>query len=99
MHLTNSQLESLASHKYAAGEYSYLDKKLNPFWEFVAKLIPQVILFPYISVFRQILSPFAASYSFAQPILSFSAMTPLYKKIFQIGFSFTLDSLCLCGRL
>ena len=44
MKLSQEQLKAVASHKYIGGEYSWLDNKMNPFWEFVATLFPDVKL-------------------------------------------------------
>ncbi len=35
----------IVEYKYVAGEYTYLDKKMGPFWGFVASLIPKVSVY------------------------------------------------------
>lgn len=41
-YLTSAEVDHLKNHKYNTTGYSWLDKKLNPFWELCAKLLPYV---------------------------------------------------------
>jgi phosphatidylglycerophosphate synthase len=35
--ITPEGLENIKNHKYKSGGYSFLDKKLNPWWEWVVE--------------------------------------------------------------
>ena len=41
-YITEEGLENLKNYKYVSGGYSEVDKIMNPYWEFVVKLIPLV---------------------------------------------------------
>ena len=41
-YLDKSQLEHIKEHKYKAGGYSWLDDKMNPFWNKCALYLPYV---------------------------------------------------------
>jgi len=41
--ITKDGLENIKNHKYKSGGYSILDNLMNPFWEFVVKLMPQTL--------------------------------------------------------
>lgn len=40
--LTDKEVQHLKEHKYSTTGYSWLDNKINPFWEFCAKCLPYV---------------------------------------------------------
>lgn len=42
--LNVKELEHLKKHKYSTTGYSWLDLKMNPFWEMCAKMLPYVRL-------------------------------------------------------
>lgn len=41
-YLDTKEVEHLKEHKYKTTGYSWLDNKVNPFWEYCAKLLPYV---------------------------------------------------------
>jgi ethanolaminephosphotransferase len=40
-HLTSEDVEVMLNHKYTSAGYTWLDKQLNPFWNFCAALLPK----------------------------------------------------------
>jgi hypothetical protein len=40
--LSNEEVKTIKEHTYKTTGYSWLDYKLNPFWEFIAKKLPYV---------------------------------------------------------
>ncbi len=40
--LSEEELEHIKTHKYQTTGYSWLDNKINPFWNKCAKLMPKV---------------------------------------------------------
>jgi hypothetical protein len=43
--ITKEGLTSIKDHKYKSGGYSFLDNKLNPFWEWTVSQVPLVNIF------------------------------------------------------
>lgn len=41
--ITKEGLKELDNYKYVSGGYSWLDNKINPFWEWAVTLLPTVI--------------------------------------------------------
>lgn len=41
-YLQASEVDHICKHKYNTTGYSWLDKKINPFWELCAKALPYV---------------------------------------------------------
>lgn len=41
-YLSTTEVENIKKHSYKTTGYSFLDKKINPFWEYCASLLPQV---------------------------------------------------------
>lgn len=41
-YITKEGLENLKKYKYVSGGRTFLDNVLNPWWEFVTKLLPMV---------------------------------------------------------
>jgi len=41
--ITKEGLKNIKEHKYKSGGYSFLDNLMNPFWEFVVKLMPMTL--------------------------------------------------------
>ena len=41
--ITKEGLQHIKEHKYKSGGYSILDNLMNPFWEFVVKLMPKTL--------------------------------------------------------
>lgn len=48
-YLDSKQVEHVKNHKYNTTGYSWLDKKINPFWEMCAKALPYVRYITFIS--------------------------------------------------
>lgn len=40
--LSKEEVKTIKEHSYKTTGYSWLDYKLNPFWEFMAKKLPYV---------------------------------------------------------
>lgn len=40
--ITKEGLQELDRYKYVSGEWSWLDTKINPFWEWAVTLVPMV---------------------------------------------------------
>lgn len=38
--ITAAGLRQLDNYKYKSGGYTWLDDRMNPYWEFVVKLVP-----------------------------------------------------------
>lgn len=41
-YITKDGLKQLDNYKYVGGGYSWLDNKMNPFWEWCCTLLPSV---------------------------------------------------------
>jgi phosphatidylglycerophosphate synthase len=41
--ITKDGLDNIKNHKYKSGGYSFLDNIMNPFWEWVVKLMPETL--------------------------------------------------------
>jgi hypothetical protein len=41
-YLTEKDLSNIKNHKYSHTGYSWLDKKMDPFWKFCAEYLPYV---------------------------------------------------------
>lgn len=42
-YITKAGLKQLDNYKYVGGAYSWLDNKMNPFWEWSVRLLPEVL--------------------------------------------------------
>jgi hypothetical protein len=40
--ITKEGLKQLDFYSYKSGGYSWLDNKINPFWEFLVRFLPEV---------------------------------------------------------
>jgi hypothetical protein len=45
-YITQEGLDNLRKYKYVSGGYTYFDKLMNHWWEFVVKLLPMVSWLP-----------------------------------------------------
>lgn len=41
--MTPSGLQHLKDYKYKSGKYTWLDNKMNPFWEWCVTLVPPTV--------------------------------------------------------
>lgn len=94
-YLTEKDLENMKNHKYQSTGYTYIDNKMNPFWEKCAKLLPYSYTPNMVTVtglFCQILSIIVISFY----DLSFSSKLPAGIPIFCAFMLFlaqTLDAI------
>ncbi len=56
-YLSESDLENIKNHKYNYTGYSWLDKKFEPFWDYLTLNVPYVISFYIIRSLLLICSP------------------------------------------
>ena len=79
--LTEKDLENMKNHKYQTTGYTYIDKKMGPFWEKCASFLPYAYtpnMVTLTGLFCQILSIILiASYD-----LTFTTPLPTYVPIF-----------------
>jgi hypothetical protein len=47
-YITKDGLKQLDNYKYVGGAYSWLDNKMNPFWEWCVRLIPTVPVYLHV---------------------------------------------------
>jgi phosphatidylglycerophosphate synthase len=75
--LTEKDLENMKNHKYQTTGYTYIDNKMNPFWEKCASFLPYAFTPNMVTVtglFCQILSVIIISFydlTFTQPVPTF----------------------------
>ena len=75
--LTEKDLENMKNHKYQTTGYTYLDNKMNPFWEKCASFLPYAFTPNMVTVtglFFQILSVIIISFydlTFSRPVPTF----------------------------
>ena len=93
--LTTKDLENMKNHKYQSTGYTYIDKKMNPFWEKCASFLPYAYTPNMVTVtglFCQILSVIIISFY----DLTFSNPLPTYLPLFCAFMLFmaqTLDAI------